>query len=182
MRILQLDCADPHSIRRMSTDLRDVKLDLLVNNAGVFIRDSFEEEFNPDSLLCQFRVNSIGPLLVSQALLQNLASKDSVTKIVNITSSMGSIGDGPSGSLYGYRASKTALNMFTKLLSKDVESKGHQIAVLSLHPGYIQTDMTGGKGDMSPNEAVARMVRVIDSLDMSASGTFKHRDGHTIPW
>ena len=80
--------------------------------------------------------------------------------------------------MYGYRASKAALNMVTKGLSLDLAP----IPVLALHPGMVATDMVGGRGDVSADEAVRRMLLVIDELNSDRSGTFVHRDGYSLPW
>lgn len=183
LKILPLDVSDENSINQLPELIKGVKLNLLINNAGVYINDGKipEDKLNSNSILNQFKVNSLGPLLISTLLLPNL-ELGSPSKIVNITSRLGSIGDNSSGNSYGYRASKAALNMFTKTLHLDFTTSGKHIAVLALHPGYVQTDMSDQKGDISPDEAVERMISRIDELYLSNSGRFLHRDGQELPW
>ena len=97
-----------------------------------------------------------------------------------ISSRAGSIGDLASGGQYGYRPSKTALNMISALLAKDLKESG--IAVAILHPGYVQTDMTSGKGDLTTEESVAGLVQRIEELTLENSGTFWHSNGTVLPW
>ena len=93
----------------------DKKIDVLINNAGLLHKDELGE---PDAgnIRAQFEVNALAPLRVTEALLKNL--KDG-SKVALITSRMGSIGDNGSGSRYGYRMSKAALNAAGKSLALD---------------------------------------------------------------
>jgi NAD(P)-dependent dehydrogenase (short-subunit alcohol dehydrogenase family) len=93
---------------------------------------------------------------------------------------MGSVSDNNTGRMYGYRMSKAALNMMGKGLSRDLEPEG--IAVLMLHPGYVRTDMTGGRGNWSSTDAVNSMLGRIKELELSKSGAFWHADGTQLPW
>jgi NAD(P)-dependent dehydrogenase (short-subunit alcohol dehydrogenase family) len=92
----------------------------------------------------------------------------------------GSIGDGPSGGMYGYRMSKAALNMAAANLARELRSRG--ILVVALHPGYVRTDMTGGSGNVHPAAAATGLIERIDELDASRSGRFVHADGRELPW
>ena len=130
-----------------------------------------------DRIERQFRVNALGPLLTVHAFAETLASG---AKVALITSRMGSMADNTSGGSYGYRMSKAALNAAGRSLANDLASRG--IAVGLLHPGYVRTDMTGGRGDVEPAEAAARLVERIDDLSTANSGTFRHANGEELPW
>jgi NAD(P)-dependent dehydrogenase (short-subunit alcohol dehydrogenase family) len=93
---------------------------------------------------------------------------------------MGSISDNNSGRMYGYRMSKAALNMAGKGLSRDLAPDG--IAVLLLHPGYVRTQMTGGRGHWSAEESAKFMLGRIKELQIGQSGAFWHADGTQLPW
>ncbi|MEC9318776.1 MAG: SDR family oxidoreductase, partial [Pseudomonadota bacterium] len=110
-------------------------------------------------------------------LLDNL---EGGSKVALITSRMGSIGDNGSGSRYGYRMSKAALNAAGKSLAIDLKDKA--IAVVLLHPGYVQTEMVGGRGDISPATAAERLMQRIDELTIETSGSFFHSNGEELPW
>jgi NAD(P)-dependent dehydrogenase (short-subunit alcohol dehydrogenase family) len=116
--------------------------------------------------------------MMVQCLMPRLKQAGSQVKVINITSRVGSIQDNSSGGLIAYRTSKTALNMINKTLAIDIPD----IPFLALHPGYISTGMVDFKGEMSPEEAVKRMIQVIDDFDLSKTGSFMHRDGYILPW
>lgn len=175
VKTVQVDLFSDESISQLPLELNDTKIDLLINNAGILFRENLADATR-QGMLDQYNVNAIAPLLVTKSLLPLLNEK---SKIVFITSSMGSIAENESGGYYGYRASKAALNMIVKSLSIDL--KESKIPVLALHPGYIQTDMTNGRGDMGPDDAVERMAARIEELDMARSGEYRHRDGRLIP-
>ena len=113
--------------------LKDTKIDLLINNAGVFINDELSD-IKPSGLRAQFEINAIAPLRLTQALLFRLNPK---AKLIYTSSRMGSMEDNSSGGHYGYRASKAALNAFAKSLSIDLKEK--DIVVGVIHPGYVKT-------------------------------------------
>lgn len=151
-------------------------IDLLVLNAGIW-RDEVFPGLNYDTLLEQFEVNTLGPLRVLEALESRLKAG---SKVVLITSKMGSIAENASGGRYGYRVSKAALNAAGVSLAHDLKSR--QIAVALLHPGYVATDMTRFKGTILPQESVAGMLRVIEGLNLENSGSFWDYQGKVVPW
>jgi NAD(P)-dependent dehydrogenase (short-subunit alcohol dehydrogenase family) len=97
-----------------------------------------------------------------------------------ITSRMGSIGDNTSGSRYGYRMSKAALNAASKSLAEDL--KPHGISVAILHPGLVATKMIGFNGDISAEVAAERLIQRIEELTPANTGTFWHANGEVLPW
>ena len=88
--------------------------------------------------------------------------------------------DNTSGGYYGYRASKAALNAIGKSLALDLAPRG--ISVVLLHPGYVGTDMVGGHGDVTPDQAAMQLIARIDALTPKQSGTFQHANGTSLPW
>lgn len=171
-----IDVSQEMDVARLRRELQNVPLDVIINNAGILVRDKLPHPAFAD-IAKQFEVNAMGPLRVAGALLGNL-SKGS--KIVAITSSMGSIAENTSGAYYGYRMSKAALNMAMKSLSIDLLERG--IGVLVLHPGYVATDMTDHQGPVSTAESVQGLLARIDELELAESGSFRHAQGRTIPW
>jgi NAD(P)-dependent dehydrogenase (short-subunit alcohol dehydrogenase family) len=174
-----IDVGDPDSLQRLADTLEGQPLDWLINNAGVLRRDGLGKLHGAtlDDLFLQFRINAVGPLLVSQALLGNLRSG---SKIGIVTSRMGSIEDNSSGGSYGYRMSKAAVNAAAKSLAMDLREKG--IAVAVLHPGYVRTDMVGGGGDVEPEQAAAGLIARLDELTIESTGGFWHAKGQPLPW
>jgi len=173
--ITGLDVTSDQSAAELARQLEGVRLDRLVNNAGILERDSLE---NLSFAVAekQFQVNSIGPLRITKALSGNLASG---SKVFIITSRMGSIEDNSSGGYYGYRMSKVAVNMAAKSLSVDFKDAG--IGVFLLHPGYVSTDMTGHQG-IPVQQCAAGLIDRMDTLDIGQTGTFWHQEGYALPW
>ncbi|KAI3638241.1 hypothetical protein MIR68_003852 [Amoeboaphelidium protococcarum] len=177
-QVYKLDVSDFQSIKQLAEQLKDVKIDLLINNAGVYNKNDLEKsEWN--DMLMEYQVNALGPFFVSRELRPSLMKAEK-PHIVNMTSRMGSVQDNSSGKSYGYRASKSALNALTKSWSIDVP----EIPVLLTHPGYIQTGMTQGRGEMAPDECAEKLMIVyMDFLDGKyKTGSFLHRDGYELPW
>ena len=171
-----LDVTDNGSIEALSSALSSRTIDVLINNAGVLFGDSLHA-LDYAAMETQFQVNTLGPLRVTHGLLSHLQSG---SKVVIITSRMGSMADNTSGRSYGYRVSKAAVNMVGTNLAQDLAPEG--IAVLLLHPGYVRTGMTGGRGNWEANEASQAMVTRIDELTLKQSGAFWHAEGQQIPW
>ncbi|MEM7431808.1 MAG: SDR family oxidoreductase [Pseudomonadota bacterium] len=171
-----IDVSDGESMAPLKAQLGDRTIDVLVNNAGILRHDTFGE-MDYDGMVEHFRVNTLGPLRVTEALADNLISG---SKVVIITSRVGSIADNTSGGMYGYRASKTAVNQVGMNLAHELEPRG--IAVALLHPGYVMTDMTGGRGNTDVTGSAKGLINRIDALNMSHTGVFWHAEGQQLPW
>ena len=171
-----VDVSDGGAVAALASRLEGVDLDWLINNAGILRRNTLGS-VDYDSALRQLQVNALGPLRVTEALLPKLSPG---SKVAIVTSRMGSIADNSSGSHYGYRMSKAAANMAGVSLARDLAPR--KIAVCLLHPGYVATDMTGGKGEVSPAVAAAGLISRIDELRLATSGSFWHADGRVLPW
>ena len=171
-----IDVADSKAVADLAESLSDVRLDLVINNAGI-LRHEGLDSMDFESIERQFEVNALGPLRITHALLPSLSSG---AKIALVTSRMGSIADNGSGGSYGYRMSKAALNAAGVSLARDLKARG--IAVVILHPGFVKTDMTRGHGNVSPAESAAGLLARIDELSLETSGSFKHMNGEDLPW
>lgn len=171
-----IDVGNPESLHKLTNTLSSHNIDVLINNAGVLAVENIEEP-SPATIEQQFRINALGPLLISQALMSNLVEG---SKIAMITSRMGSMSDNGSGGYYGYRMSKAALNAAGVSMARDLHSKG--IAVAMLHPGYVQTEMVGYGGDINANTAAGRLKQRIEELTLDKSGQFVHSNGEALPW
>lgn len=176
--ILEVDVADAASIATLAARFANEKIaiDTLVNNAGTANWKGMGEIVESE-IAEILRVNAIGPVLVTQALMPHLRDG---AKVVNITSVLGSIerASGTSGLAYGM--SKAALNMFSKSLAQDARSRG--IAVLSLHPGWVKTRMGGDGASLTVDQSADGMMKVIDGLSLANSGAYLAYDGSSLPW
>jgi len=151
-------------------------IDLLINCAGILTRESLDD-LDLSAIRRQFEVNSLAPLRVTHALLPNLSQG---SKVIVITSRMGSLGDNTSGARYGYRMSKAAVNMAFISLAHDLQPRG--IAVGILHPGFVRTGMTSGRGNWNADEAAASLLERIAELELATTGSFLHANGESLPW
>ena len=164
------------ALQAITAQLLDAPLDILINNAGIFKNETLDD-MDFDQIREQFEVNALAPLCVTHALLPLMAEGG---KVANITSRMGSMEDNGSGSYYGYRASKAALNAIGKSLAVDLKPRG--IAVAQLHPGFVQTRMVNFAGDISPQQAASGLIARIDELTLENTGGFWHSNGQQLPW
>ena len=177
VRIIEgIEVTDDAACQRLADTLDGETIDILVNNAGILKQDTLSG-IDYGEMLEQYQVNTIGPLRITRALLDNLREG---SRVAIVTSRVGSIEDNGSGSNYGYRCSKSAANMVGKNLHHDLSPRG--IAVMLLHPGYVATDMTGGSGDATPVESAAGLIARLDELNLSTSGSFWHAEGYELPW
>ena len=180
LEICELDLLDKDSPNILSNFLGNETIDLFINNAGVIGHSA--QHFKSVSLnhwLDVLKVNLIAPLLITQSIIKNI-EKSSERKIYFISSKVGSIEDNKSGGMYIYRSSKTALNQVVKSLSIDLKPLG--ISVISLHPGWVRTEMGGPNALISVEESVNGMVDVISNTSIINSGQFINYDGTRLPW
>lgn len=176
IRVIEgIDVGDSASVSKLKAELGDQHLDVLINNAGILRGDSFGS-LDYEDMLEQYRVNTLGPLMVTEALVGNLSDG---SKVAIVSSRVGSIDDNGSGGMYGYRASKTAVNMVGTNLKYELEPRG--ISIVLLHPGMVATEMTSGRG-ISPSDSARGLIERIDELSMESSGTFMHAEGYQLPW
>lgn len=171
-----IDVAQDDAVDMLRQAMADVRLDWVINGAGVLEGVSWPD-LDFDSILRQFQVNAVGPLRVVQAVAGQIADGG---KVAMITSRMGSIADNTSGGSYGYRMSKAALNIASVSLAHDLVPRN--IAVGIIHPGYVKTEMTGMRGNLTPEESARGIIARVEELNMDNSGTFWHQSGEVLPW
>ncbi|XP_062997253.1 C-signal-like isoform X1 [Elgaria multicarinata webbii] len=198
VEIIQLDTTDPFSIRaaaaRVTERLKGAGLNLLINNAGIAKPNSLESE-TPEDMIEVYKTNVIGPLVMSQEFLpllrkaaQEIPQKGmtcSKAAIINLSSSCGSITNlfaWEFGHIINYRCSKAALNMLTRCQSLGFAKD--EILCISLHPGWLQTDMGNGPS-LAPtklDEGVRIILNTLACLSEKENGAFVNWDGEIIPW
>lgn len=186
VQILTLDVGDPNSITRFGAELakRFDRVDLLVNNAGINSSGVPKGKKNvrwgslePEGVLQMVRINGMGPVLVTQAL-EPLLHEGS--KVLSISSWLGSVAGKQAGGNYGYCASKTTLNMLGRAMAFDLAPKG--VTCVLGNPGWVRTDMGGEKADLSPEESVQGLLRVMARATPADAGRFLAWDGTEVPW
>ena len=152
-------------------------IDVLVNNAGVADgRWSSLSDFNVVSDVLE--INAVAPVRVTQAALPLLVDGGGV--VAMITSLMGSIEDCKSGRSYAYRASKTALNMFTTAMKNELQAQG--VSVVLIPPGWVETDMGGPNAPLQVTESVSGILARIEEQSLVTTGRFVDYSGQPLPW
>lgn len=178
VKVYALDVANFAQIDALALQLKHESIDLLLNNAGVYPSSSFGDT-NYSEWADGFKINSMAPLKMAEAFVQHI-SRGQLKKIATLSSKMGSIDDNGSGESYSYRTSKAAVNMVMKSLSIDLKPYG--ISVVTLHPGWVQTDMGGSNALINTQTSVTGMRKVIADLNLSNTGKFIAYDGQAINW
>ncbi len=177
---LPLDVADPRSIETCARKLesRIDHLDVLVNNAGIYIdSDASILDLDEETLTNTLRTNTIGPLQVAQKLWPLLAKSES-GRIINVSSGLGQLGD-MEGDTPAYSISKTALNAVTRQLAYVLGS--HAIAVNAVCPGWVRTDMGTSAAPRSVEEGADTIVWLATDAPPNLTGHLL-RDREPIPW
>lgn len=199
VRVEHLDVTSADDISALAKKLEGVPIDLLINNAGVYNdRADCNEDDCPGDWSTQnlgnlryglfdtiMAVNVRGPLMVTEALVDNVAASDK-KMIVSISSTNGSLTDpyGGGGGAIFYRASKAALNREMQLVTIALEDRG--ITVLLLHPGAVATErqayLADYPGMIDTETSVTGMIKVIAEATFKDRGRFIQYDGTTAPW
>jgi len=177
---VQWDVCQP--LREESLSLLPDKIDLLINNAGVYgptkATGQSLDGVTSEDMMSVFDVNCIGALRVVQTVKDRLVAAGGV--IANISSKMGSSADNSSGGCYAYRAAKAALVIVSKSMAVDLKPLG--VHVITLHPGWVRTDMTGHTGEIDVDTSVRGMCRVIEHINNYEPGAFIGWDEEVIPY
>lgn len=207
LEVLKLDVTKEETIESASDLVRARygRLNLLVNVAGVLHRPN---ELQPesslhwlcsDAMMLAYRVNAMGPMLVMKHMMPLLVSggvssmQTSPSRpfavAANLSSRTGSIGDNHIGGWYSYRASKAALNQYTKTASIEAAAQKSPVVTVLLHPGTVDTDLTRpftthlpADKIFTPDFAAEQLLNVIDGVKPEDNGRFIAYDGSTVAW
>lgn len=175
-----LDVTNAAHIWALAQVVGSTPIDVLFNNAGVYGPDDQDlGGLDVDEWLHTFRINAIAPIKIIEALVGNVA-RGRRKLIASMTSKMGSMADNGSGGSYIYRSSKAALNAGMKSVAVDLRPRG--ITVLTLHPGWVKTEMGGPGALITAAECVTRLRGILDRATLNDSGKFFQSDGAEVPW
>ncbi|KAE8901519.1 hypothetical protein PF005_g20907 [Phytophthora fragariae] len=183
-KLVIMDPGSKQSVDDAALQLQDVSIDLVINNARLF-KKGYMHSTTPEDCVKMYEVNALGPFVVSRALLQNLrlAVRDrGMAFVANISSRVGSISENVTGGSYGFRASMSALNMFTKTLTADLLP--HKIGCLLIHSGIDdKPEVPHASADVQPEESVAGMAQVIARSRLGEPLQLRHfGNGDGIGW
>jgi NAD(P)-dependent dehydrogenase (short-subunit alcohol dehydrogenase family) len=175
----QADVRDEEALRGVM-DAIGGRLDLLINNAGVSDgRWASVEDIDFAVVSEVLEINAVSPVRVTQLALP-LLRQSPLGKVVMVSSLMASIEDCASGKSYAYRASKTALNMFTVAMKN--EFREQNITLLIVHPGWVETDMGGPRAPVKAEDSVQGILERVDEQTLEMSGRFVEYTGRALPW
>jgi NAD(P)-dependent dehydrogenase (short-subunit alcohol dehydrogenase family) len=175
VRVEPLDLSDADAVAALPAKVEG-SLDLFISNAGTnHPMDGETAEDARDWAQMMF-VNAIAPFMLGKALLGRMTDGG---KMIAISSGMGSIGDNGGGWI-PYRTSKAALNMAWNSLALEARRGGVTCVLLS--PGWVKTRMGGRGAEITPEESVSAMRRLVDRLTIDDTGRFLRRNGSELPW
>ena len=186
--ILQMDIVELGQVAEVASTLKEVAIDLLLNNAGITgPRDQTASfgDIDIDAWLDLVRVNTISPFKVTEAFIHHVKASQ-WKMVVFISSRSGSVTERGSlphhlrGGSYTYRSSKAALNAVAKSLAFDLAPTG--VGVLALHPGWVNSGAGDPEAPLDVETSVSGMRKVIGGFTPDQSGSFLNYDGETIPW
>jgi NAD(P)-dependent dehydrogenase (short-subunit alcohol dehydrogenase family) len=190
---IQLDVTNDESVQNARAEIgkKSKTLDILINNAGIF---GGHPQAALNSTIDQFKAtydaNVYGVVRVTQAFI-DLLKKSSEPRIVNVSSSQGSITlhSDPSYKYYDYKAaaylsSKSAMNMYTVVLAYELKDSNFKINAVC--PGYTKTDFNGHRGPGSVGDAGKRIVKYALIDNNGPTGKFFSEENNPetgeIPW
>ena len=184
--VVNLDINDHDSILSLSNRLKDVSIDVMINNAGTigplpYFENTFKQHYGTidyDVWSDVFKTNLFGPVKMAETFLENIENGND-KKMIFISSVVGSIADDHQKA-FAYATSKTALNKSVALLADILKEK--EVKVLAMCPGYVKTRMNGGGANLEPEESIEGMLEQIEKLDIDSSGSFVRYNGESINW
>lgn len=186
--VYPLDVADHRQIDLLARQLNGEAIDILINNAGVY----GDTPFNDGGVVAQsfghvdysdwertIRINVFGPMKMAEAFVEHVA-RGQEKKIVTISSELGSMALNRTGGVYGYRSSKAAVNAVMKSMSIDLGKRG--VLVVTLHPGWVRTDMGGDRAPVAIAASITGLRAVIAHVTPDQAGRVLAYDGATLPY
>ena len=186
---IALDVTDANSIASaaLQVETRHGRLDILVNNTGILLDDPVQKVSGQslETWRKTFDTNVFGVIATTQAFLP-LLHRSAAGRIVNVSSLLGSntLHSDPASPIYdfkvpAYNVSKSAVNAWTVQLAHEL--KDSTIKVNTIHPGYVQTDMNGGQGEITVPEGARTSVRLALIDADGPNGGYFHLD-QVLPW
>lgn len=180
LSIHRLDVTLQEDICNICRELNGIPLDVLINNAGVYLDKSSPglDCIHYDDWRRTFEVNTLGTVRIIEALADNIARSEKKLVVV-LSSHMGGTADNDAAGSYCYRSSKAALNAAMQGIS--VELKKRLVGVQILYPGGAMTRM-GPENGIPPRQSVLGMRQIIDHFSLEQTGTFLRYNGEKMAW
>ncbi|TDT44379.1 NAD(P)-dependent dehydrogenase (short-subunit alcohol dehydrogenase family) [Halospina denitrificans] len=193
--LIDADVGDPDHLRTAfersipaETRIQQVIFAIGVLHGPELFPEKRLEDIQPQAMMHSYETNTLGFLLLVQALIPWLRHRDPKL-IAAISAKVGSIGDNEFGGWYAYRCSKAALNMAVRTLAIETRRRLKPATVVALHPGTTETNLTAPFQQSlarlrvhSPADTANNLWQVLDGLTPEDSGSFLNWDGSTLPW
>ena len=187
LQIIECDVSNDESVEDAANVFSAQSLDLIVNNAGVWLDRSriqlSHQDFEFESMIKQYQINAIGVVRIARAFMPKLLKGDKKV-MINISSEAGSIGECSRKAEYGYCMSKAAQNMATKLLSNDYSQQG--VKFYAIHPGWMMTPQgfAGAENGNFPEQKPEDSARILVDLaeGEQKSGIYYDVEGRELSW
>lgn len=173
---ITLDITQAHAGTALTAAIGEQRFDVAIICAGVGDGLDAPEAPTKERFDAVMRANVLGPMQLLSSAAQALVPGG---KLAVLSSRMGSITERTEPTRWLYRASKAALN---SVLKDAALAFGGRITCVSLHPGWVRTDMGGPGADLSADESVAGLRQVIERLTPADTGRFLDHTGQSIPW
>jgi NAD(P)-dependent dehydrogenase (short-subunit alcohol dehydrogenase family) len=174
-----VDIDDAKSVDALVSSLAGQTFDLVFVNAGVYgPAHQSALDATTDEIAALFQTNAISPLRIARKLADQVTDKTGV--LAFMTSHLGSVADNTTGTADLYRASKAALNSMTRSFAPSLADRG--VTVLSMHPGWVKTDMGGPDAMLDVPTSVKGLVEQIEKYSGKGGNTFVDYSGTVLPW
>jgi len=194
LKLIQLDVSNyssfPGIVKQVEAVVGNEGLNLLINNAGYMPPNRDLATTTPEDMRQAYEINCIAPFFFTKAMLPLLecaakASSDSGLSVdraavIQMSSSVGSIAENSWGTMHAYRCSKTGLNQAMKTMSIDLKDTG--VLTMSIHPGWVKTDMGGANAALTTAESCTMMINTLAQLSTKDYASFLNFDGKKIDW
>jgi len=137
MDSIELDIADPASIRRVSAQLiaRYPKLNVLINNAGIMQIDDVAGDVNDELITSTITTNLMGPIRLTGSLIEHLKKQESAV-VLNVSSVLGFV---PMAIAAVYSSTKSALHSYSQSLR--FKLRNTSVRVLEVIPPWVRTEL-----------------------------------------
>jgi len=194
LKLIKFEVTDfdvlPDVVKQVDAIVGEDGLNLLINNAGLLPANRALDVVNPEDMMNAYKVNCAAPLFITRSMLplleraakQGGGSGRSVDRAaaIQMSTAVGSIAENSGGSAYAYRCSKAGLNQCMKTLSVDLKDSG--ILTMSMHPGWVQTEMGGAGAQITVDTCVSTMIKTLAGLADKDHGTFLRYNNTPIQW
>ena len=178
VRTAVVDTADAASAEALRDGLGGEVFDLVLVNAGVGGPEANTRTVSREAFTTLFVTNALAPVRLAELLVKAVKPRTGVIGLM--TSQLGSVEGASAGGMELYRASKAALNSFTRSFA--ARHKDKALAVLSLHPGWVKTAMGGANAPVSVEESTRGLVNVVERAQADRKDGFFDYTGATLPW